>query len=47
MIYHEIIQETDGSTGSPNPFEELDMPDNDELELERNSNGDKTPEPSC
>ncbi len=46
MIYHEFIQETDGLTGSPHPFEEFDMPDNDEFESERNSDGDEAPESS-
>ncbi len=36
MIYCEIIQEMDGSTGSPHLFEELDG----EFEMERNSDGD-------
>jgi len=38
MIYREIVQETDGLTGSPHQFEELDMPD-DDLETEKNSDG--------
>ncbi len=47
MIFHDIIQEVEGLTGSPYPFEELDMPDNDELESERNNDGDETPGPYC
>ncbi len=40
MIYREIVQETDGSTGSPHQFEELDTLDDDEFETEKNSDGD-------
>ncbi len=39
-IYREIVQETDGSTGSPHQFEELEMPDDDECGTEKNSDGD-------
>ncbi len=39
MTYCEIIQETDGSTGSPHQFEELDFPDDDDFETEKNSDG--------
>ncbi len=34
-------------TGSLHLFEELGMPDTDELELERNNDGDEAPKPSC
>ncbi len=40
MIYHEIIQETDGSTGSPHQFEELDLPDVDDFQSKKKSDGD-------
>ncbi len=39
MIYHEIIQETDGLTDSVYQFEELDMPDDDDFETIKNSDG--------
>ncbi len=41
MIYWDIVQETDGSTGSPFKFAELEMSNEDKLELERNNKGDK------
>ncbi len=38
-------QEMDGSTGWAHPFAELDLSDNDELESDRNNDGDKVAEP--
>ncbi len=40
MIFCEIIQEMDGSTGSLHLFEELGMPDDDEFEADRNCTRD-------
>ncbi len=40
LIYQEIIQEMGGLTESPHLFEDLDMPDDNGFEMERNSNGD-------
>ncbi len=37
----------DASTGSPYLFEELDMSDNDDLDSERNIDGDEKTELSC